>query len=134
MPADKLTRKYTKFAHESAYRASITELVAVAAERDCEKFYMAEYMKKHIGEEYEGYISGVTGNGFFVCLENTVEGRVDAAILPIGSYELSNDVALLETLSGKTYTIGDKVRVKCISADVAAGMVDFELMEHINED
>ncbi len=129
MPADKLTRKYTKFAHESAYRASITELTAVAAERDCEKFYMAEFMKKHIGEEFDGYISGVTGNGFFVSLENTVEGRVDSLTLTPGVYELSNDVALLETLSGKAYTIGDRVRVKCIAADVAGGMIDFELTE-----
>lgn len=133
MPADKLGRKYTKFAHDSAYRASITELTAVAAERDCEKFYMAEYMKDHIGEEFDGYISGVTGNGFFVSLENTVEGRVDSFTLPVGVYELSNDVALLETLSGKTYTIGDKVRVKCVAADVAGGLIDFELTEHYDD-
>lgn len=134
MPADKLTRKYTKFAHDSAYRASITELTAVAAERDCEKFYMAEYMKKHIGEEYDGFISGVTGAGFFVELPNTVEGRVDVMTLPVGTYELSNDVALLDTLSGKAYTIGDSVRVRCIAADVGSGMVDFELLEYNHED
>lgn len=130
MPADKLTRKYEKFAHENAYRASITELTAVAAERDCEKFYMAEYMKKHIGEEYDGYISGVTGAGFFVELPNTVEGRVDVMTLPVGTYELSNDISLLEKVSGKAYTIGDAVRVRCAAADVAGGMVDFELLEH----
>lgn len=134
MPTDKLTRKYSKFAHEQAYRASITELTAVSAERDCEKFYMAEYMKKHIGEEYDGFISGVTGAGFFVELPNTVEGRVDVLTLPVGTYELSNDVALLDTLSGKAYTIGDSVRVRCIAADVGSGMVDFELLEHNHED
>ena len=133
MPADKLNRKYEKFAHESAYRASITELTAVAAERDCEKFYMAEFMKKHVGEEFDGYISGVTGNGFFVSLENTVEGRVDCLTLTPGMYELSNDVALLETLSGKAYTIGDKVKVKCAAADVASGLIDFELLEHYDD-
>ncbi|MBR5090736.1 MAG: RNB domain-containing ribonuclease, partial [Ruminiclostridium sp.] len=133
MPADKLTKKYAKFAHEQAYRASITELIAVAAERDCDKFYMAEYMKKHIGEEYCGYISGVTGAGFFVELANTVEGRVDTTTLPLGTYELSNDISLVETLSGKAYTIGDAVRVKCIASDVAGGMIDFELLEHGNE-
>lgn len=134
MPADKLTRKYEKFAHDAAYRASITELTAVAAERDCEKFYMAEYMKKHIGEEFGGFISGVTGNGFFVSLDNTVEGRVDCLTLTPGVYELSNDVALLETLSGKAYTIGDRVRVKCVAADVGGGMIDFELLEHKCDD
>ena len=133
MPVDKLNRKYEKFAHESACRASITELIAVAAERDCEKFYMAEFMKKHIGEEFDGYISGVTGNGFFVSLENTVEGRVDCLTLTPGVYELSNDVALLETISGKSYTIGDHVRVRCAASDVAGGLIDFELMEHYDD-
>jgi ribonuclease R len=47
-----------------------------------------------------------------------------------GIYELSDDVALLETLSGKAYTIGDRVRVKCVAADVGGGMIDFELLEH----
>ncbi|MBQ9483564.1 MAG: ribonuclease R [Ruminiclostridium sp.] len=130
MPTEKLVKKYEKFAHEQAYRASITELTAVAAERDCDKFYMAEYMKNHIGEEFDGFISGVTGAGFFVELPNTVEGRVDTMTLPVGTYELTNDISLVETVTGKTYTIGDAVRVKCVAADVGGGMIDFELLEH----
>ena len=130
MPTEKLVKKYEKFAHEQAYRASITELTAVAAERDCDKFYMAEYMKKHIGEEFDGFISGVTGNGFFVELPDTVEGRVDTMTLPAGTYELTNDISLVETVTGKAYTIGDAVRVKCVAADVGGGMIDFELLEH----
>lgn len=129
MQTEQLIKKYTKFAHEQAYRASMTELIAVAAERDCDKFYMAEYMKEHIGEEFDGYISGVTGAGFFVELPNTVEGRVDVMTLPTGNYELSNDIALVETLSNTAYTIGDSVHVKCVSADVGSGMIDFELLE-----
>ena len=134
MPADKLIKKYEKFAHEQAYRASITELIAVAAERDCDKFYMAEYMKNHIGEEFDGFISGVTGNGFFVELPNTVEGRVDTMTLPAGTYELTNDISLVETFTNTAYTIGDAVRVKCVAADVGGGMIDFELLEHDHED
>lgn len=134
MPTDKLIKKYEKFAHEQAYRASITELTAVAAERDCDKFYMAEYMKKHIGEEFDGFISGVTGNGFFVELPNTVEGRVDTLTLPAGTYELANDISLVETVTNTAYTIGDAVRVKCTAADVGGGMIDFELLEHNHED
>lgn len=134
MPTDKLIKKYEKFAHEQAYRASITELTAVAAERDCDKFYMAEYMKEHIGEEYDGYISGVTGAGFFVELPNTVEGRVDVMTLPVGTYELTNDIALVETVTGKAYTIGDSVRIKCVAADVGGGLIDFELLEHNTDD
>lgn len=131
---EQLVKRYTKFAHEQAYRASMTELIAVAAERDCDKFYMAEYMKEHIGEEYDGYISGVTGLGFFVELPNTVEGRVDVMTLPTGTYELSDDIALVDTLSNTAYTIGDSVRVKCVASDVASGMIDFELTERKDED
>ena len=127
---EKLIKRYTKFAHEQAARASMTELTAVAAERDCEKFYMAEYMKDHLGEEFDGYISGVTGAGFFVMLKNTVEGRVDTTVLPVGNYELSDDISLVETLSGKKYTIGDRVKIRCAAADVSGGLIDFELLEH----
>lgn len=126
---EKLTRKYRKFAHESAYRASTTELIAVAAERDCDKFYMAEYMRGHVGEEFDGYISGVIGTGFFVELENTVEGKVDTLSLPQGAYEVRDGISLVETLSNTVYTMGDRVRVKCVKADVAAGLIDFILTE-----
>lgn len=127
--ADKLTKKYRKFAVESSARASLTELIAVAAERDCEKFYMAEYMRNHIGEEYEGFISGVIATGFFVELPNTVEGKVDVLSLPQGAYEVKDSIALIETLSGKAYTIGDSVRVKCVKADAGSGLIDFILVE-----
>ncbi|MCM1333722.1 MAG: ribonuclease R [Bacteroides sp.] len=127
-PADKLDRRFKKFAHEAAVRASATELVAVAAERDCDKFYMAEYMRGHVGEEYAGFISGVIASGFFVKLENTVEGKVDTLSLPAGAYELRGGVALAESLSNTVYTVGDRVRVKCVRADVSAGQVDFILV------
>ena len=70
-------------------------------------------------------ISGVTGNGFFVELANTVEGRVDVISLPQGDYVLKNDIALCDVLSGRAYTIGDRIRVKCAAADVSGGLIDF---------
>lgn len=126
---DKLQKKYIKFARTASNRASNTELVAVAAERDCEKFYMAEYMRNHIGEEFEGYISGVIESGFFVELPNTVEGKVDVMSLPVGNYETRDGIALAEIMSNTVYTMGDKVKVKCVKADVSAGLVDFILVK-----
>ena len=123
--AERVTKKLEKFARENAARASVTELTAVSAERDGDKFYMAEYMKRHIGEEFDGYISGVTGNGFFVELANTVEGRVDVISLPQGDYVLKNDIALCDALTGRAYTIGDRIRIKCAAADVSGGLIDF---------
>ena len=117
---DKLQKKYIKFAKTASNRASNTELIAVAAERDCEKFYMAEYMRNHIGEEFEGYISGVIESGFFVELPNTVEGKVDVMSLPVGNYETRDGIALAEIMSNTVYTMGDKVKVKCVKADVSA--------------
>lgn len=126
---DKLQKKYIKFAKTASNRASNTELIAVAAERDCEKFYMAEYMRNHIGEEFEGYISGVIESGFFVELPNTVEGKVDVMSLPVGNYETRDGIALAEIMSNTVYTMGDKVKVKCVKADVSAGLVDFILVK-----
>ncbi len=126
---DKLQKKYIKFARTASNRASNTELIAVAAERDCEKFYMAEYMRNHIGEEFEGYISGVIESGFFVELPNTVEGKVDVMSLPVGNYETRDGIALAEIMSNTVYTMGDKVKVKCVKADVSAGLVDFILVK-----
>ncbi len=125
---EKITKKYAKFARTAANRASNTELVAVAAERDCEKFYMAEFMRNHIGEEFDGYISGVIDSGFFVELPNTVEGKVDVFSLPVGDYEVRDGISLVEIMSNTIYMMGDKVRVKCVKADVSAGLIDFILV------
>ena len=126
---EKLTKKYGKFSRTAANRASNTELTAVAAERDCEKFYMAEYMRNHVGEEFDGYISGVIDSGFFVELPNTVEGKVDVFSLPVGDYETRDGISLVEIMSNTVYMMGDKVRVKCVKADVSSGLIDFILVK-----
>lgn len=123
---DKLYKKYGKFAAESSLRSSATELSAVNAERDCNKYYMAEYMRPRIGEEFDGVISGVTGSGIFIMLPNTVEGRIDALSLSAGGvYEAESNIALVEKVSGKRYTLGDKMRVRCEAVSVKAGLIDF---------
>lgn len=125
---EKLNKKYTKFAAEAALRASNTELSAVRCERECENFYMAEYMKKHIGEEFDGFISGVSPSGVFVALENTVEGMVPVTRMPLGEYEVRHGVILTGAANGQVFTVGDKVRVKCVSVNVNGGFIDFEFI------
>ncbi len=129
LAVDKINKKYSKFARTAANRASNTELIAVAAERDCEKFYMAEYMRNHVGEEFDGYISGVIDSGFFVELPNTVEGKVDVFSLPVGDYETRDGISLVEIMSNTVYMMGDKVKVKCVKADVSSGLIDFILVK-----
>ncbi|MGN1422825.1 MAG: ribonuclease R [Oscillospiraceae bacterium] len=129
LSTEKLCKKYTDFAVKAALQASNTELSAVRCERECENLYMAEYMKKHIGEEYDGFISGVSPSGVFVTLGNTVEGMVSVAQLPLGEYEVQHGVILTGAADGSIFTVGDRVRVKCVSVNVNGGFIDFEFAD-----
>lgn len=122
---DNLCRKYAAFAQSAALQASNTELSAVRCERDCENFYMAEYMKEHVGEEFDGMISGVSVGGIYVLLPNTVEGMISVAELPLGDYEVQHGVILTGAVDGSIFTVGDKIRVKCVSVNVNGGFIDF---------
>ena len=128
--AARLEKRYSRFSRENSARASETEIIAVSAERDCEKFYAAEYMKNHVGEQFEGIISGVTHGGIFVELPNTVEGRIDTFTLPQGEYEVRNGIMLVETLSNTVYAMGDRVTVTVAAVNVGAGRIDFALEKH----
>ena len=130
LSSEKLVKKYEKFAFENAHQASVTELSAVKCERECENFYMAEYMKNHIGEEFDGFISGVSPSGIFVCIENTVGGMVSVTKLPAGDYDVEHGVILTGAPDGKLYTVGDKVRVKCASVSVNGGFIDFDFVQN----
>lgn len=128
LSTEKITKKYAKFAAEASMQASNTELSAVHCERECEALYMAEYMKNHIGEEYDGIISGVSPSGVFVALPNTVEGMVPVTKLPVGEYEVQHTVILTGAANGQVFTVGDKVKVKCVAVNVNAGLIDFEFV------
>lgn len=131
---EKLVKKFTAFAAKAALQASNTELSAVRCERECENFYMAEYMREHIGEEFSGFISGVSPSGVFVELENTVEGMVSVARLPLGEYEVQHGVILTGAADGSVFTVGDRVRVRCVSVNVNGGFIDFEFVKPENSE
>lgn len=130
LSTEKLTKKYKKFAAEAAMQASNTELAAVRCERECENLYMAEYMKNHVGEEYDGFISGISPSGIFVALANTVEGMISVTRMPLGEYEVQHSVILTGAANGKVFTVGDKIRVKCVSVNVNGGFIDFDFAEN----
>ena len=71
---------YRKILPETAAQCSSRERTADEAEREVVRLKKAEYMQNHIGEEYEGVISGVTKWGVYVELPNTVEGLVHVLI------------------------------------------------------
>lgn len=129
IPSAMLTKTYSQFAALSAQHSTDAEITAMTCERECEDCYKAEYMSSHIGEEFEGVISSVTEYGFYVELENTVEGMVRIDDLPKGQYEYDGFISVTDALTGKRYRVGDKVHVICIKADVSGGKVDFTVHE-----
>lgn len=111
---------------------SIREQEAQNCERDVDKMKKAEYMMDHIGEVYEGIISGVQEFGFFVELDNTVEGLVRVEDIK-GDYFIYNPdlMALLGKRSKRKYAFGDKVVVKVVSADKDKSTIAFEIYEEV---
>lgn len=113
-----------------AEHSSEREVAAVNAERDVLDMKMAEYMEDHVGEQFEGVISTVTNFGFFVELENMVEGLVHVNNLK-GDYftYVPELLSLIGDATKKQYRIGDKVRIEVISASKENAMIDFKLVE-----
>lgn len=116
-------------------QASKRELAAIEAERAVDKMKMAEYMESHVGEEYDAIISGVTGYGVFVQLDNLVEGLVSVDFLDGHNFQYVEDTAsLIDPKTKKTYKLGDELRVRCIGASKAASTIDFELIKSENKE
>ncbi len=119
---------YAEILDDVAVQCSNTERRADEVERETEKLKKAQYMQAHIGEEFEGIISSVTGWGLYVELPNTVEGLVRIAEIRDDYYTYDEENHTLQgKLSGKLYRLGDTVRVKMSAADLRARTIDFEL-------
>lgn len=117
----------------SSIQSSETERNAEAVERDVDDLYRVFYMTHHIGEEFDGIISGVTNFGVFVELDNTVEGMIRLDNLPQDQYEYLEDKFQLKGYKHK-FTIGDKLRVRSVRADILAKEIDFELVTQYPSD
>ena len=112
-----------------AGQASEREQASVDAEREVDDMKMAEYMEKHIGEEYDGVISGVESFGLFVELDNLIEGLIHVNSLKGDYYNYVEELlCLIGQNTKKRYTLGDKVRVKVVGASKEARTIDFELV------
>ena len=112
-----------------ATQSSEREQAAVDAEREVDDMKMAEYMEKHIGEEYDGIISGVESFGLFIQLDNLIEGLVHINALKGDYYNYVEELmCLIGQNTKKRYTIGDKVHIKVVGASKEAKTIDFEIM------
>ena len=123
-----------KYLIDVATNSSEMEVAATEAERDVLSMKMAEYMEDHIGEQYQGIISGVTNFGFFVELENLVQGLVHISTLD-GYYNYVPEIlSLVRDDNGKKYRIGDEVTVVVTAASKENSTVDFEVVGVSNGD
>ena len=119
--------RYTDFAERASKQSSEREVVAMQIERKAEDCYKAEYARCHLGECYEGTISGVTQRGLFIELDNGVEGFVPASSLTPSGTSLTEGVRLTDPASGKSWSLGDKMMITIVRADVNLGKIDFEV-------
>ena len=117
---------YEKILPEVAAQCSDRERTADEAEREVIKMKKAEYMQQHIGEEYEGVISGVTKWGIYVELPDTVEGLLHVSDMRDDHYEFSEqNYEMVGAHTGRTYKLGQKIRVRVADADKLQRTVSF---------
>ena len=120
---------YEEILPKVAAQCSDRERRADEAEREVVKMKKAEYMRDRIGEEYEGVISGVTKWGIYVELPNTVEGLVHVADMRDDHYEfLEETYELTGVHTGRTFKLGQTVRVRVSGADKLQRTVNFDLI------
>ena len=127
---EKTVNYYEGILTELGELSSDREIKSVEAEREVDDMKMAEYMEGHILEEFDGKISGLTNFGFFVELDNLIEGLVHFNTLKEDTYTYDRDLMYIIGERTKTiFRIGDKVRVKVIAANKDNKTIDFELVK-----
>lgn len=121
------TERLKEFAAEAAKKTSDTERNADDAERAVDDLYAAAYMADYIGQEFDGVISGVTERGFFAELKNGIEGFVPLDSL-YGYYIFLPDTFELKG-GGKSYALGNNVRVKVTDVDFYTRRITFSAVK-----
>jgi ribonuclease R len=111
--------------------SSVAERTAMEAEREAIKYKQVQFMRNHIGEEFDGIISGVQAYGIFVeLIENLAEGLVRIKNMPSDLYFYDESkYALIGKLNKQIYRLGDLVRVRVIGVNEDRNEIDFELVE-----
>lgn len=116
-----------------AEHSSERERASVDCEREVEDMKMAEYMEKHIGEEFEGMISSVTSFGMFVELDNLIEGLVPLREMKDFFHFDEEHMTLTGEKSHVKYSIGDRVLIKVVRASKAEKTIDFEVIRKVEK-
>lgn len=131
----KRRKHYVSILTEVAEQSSLTERRADDAERDTEKLKKVQYMSRHIGEVYEGVVSGIAGYGMYVELPNTVEGLVHInSLLDDYYYYDEEKYELVGENTGRKFKLGEKLTIRVMNTDKVKRIIDFELVEGDEED
>ena len=125
-PTNKSFKHFAQLVQRAAEQSSVMERRAIEAEREVEKLKKAEYMSGQVGQIFDGIISGVTSFGFFVELENTIEGLVGIEELFDDYYEYIPDMYMLQGVNtGRKYCLGDRVVIIVESVDLRKREINF---------
>ena len=125
---DEINSNFKSFVQTAAEQTTLTEKRALQLERETTSCFKAEFMRNKLGEIYDGKISAVTPNGFFVMLENSIEGYVRAISLK-NQYVFDGYSKLTCLQTGHFFQIGQELKIKVASCNVSTGKVDFEIVE-----
>lgn len=127
---EKRIKHYDSIIPGVAQMCSSNERRADEAERDADKLKMTEYMSEHIGEIYEGVISGITNWGMYVELPNTIEGMVRITSISDDYYYYDEEkYELVGEATKKKFKLGEKVKIEVVKTDKLLRQIDFELVE-----
>lgn len=125
----KKAEHYEKILPEVARHSSEMERRADEAERETDKLKKVEYMSEHLGEVFEGVISGVSEYGFYVELPNTIEGLVHVTTLTDDYYHyIEATYELAGEATNRRYKLGQKVKVMVTAADRLLRTIDFRVL------
>lgn len=121
---------FRKTAAAAAELSSEAERKAIEAEREVDKLKKAEYMSYHIGEEFDGIISGVTNFGIYVQLENTIEGLIKVESLYDDYYDyIPEKYSLIGRRTNKVYKLGDKIKIFVDDVNRDRSEINFQLAD-----
>lgn len=132
---DKRIRHYNAILPNVVKQTSETERTAEEAERETIKLKKVQYMEKHLGEKFEGVISGVTAWGLYVELPNTVEGLVHVTTLDDDYYIFDEQKHIfIGERTSKIYRMGETVKISVAGVSKIERTIDFELVEEESDD
>ena len=122
---------YHRILEEVALQSNTTERRAEEAQRETVKLKKVEFIKEHIGEIFEGVISGMTKWGIYVQLPNTIEGMVHVMSMVDDYYEYHEQRhEMVGEVTGKTYKLGQLVTIQVAGADITRRTIDFDFVDY----